>query len=89
MCRGHLPVTHFLMSGAMVMLSGQAQVYLGERWLIRGAGRHRNSHPPFILLLSLHQFLPKSGYQKHYKSQYGHNIVFVTSSLRFSGVSVP
>lgn len=27
-------VTHFLMSDPMVMWSGQAQVYLGERWLI-------------------------------------------------------
>lgn len=56
--RGDLPVTHFLMSAPMVMWSGQAQVYLGECSLIRGAGRHRNSQPPFMLFLSLHQFVP-------------------------------
>lgn len=57
-CWGHLPVTHFLMSGAMIMLSGQAQVNLGEFWLIMGAGRHKKSQPPFTLTLSLHQFVP-------------------------------
>lgn len=52
------------------MLSGQAQVNLGECWLIRGAGRQRYSQPPFTMLLSLHQFVPtrgKSGYSHHKK----------------------
>ena len=52
------------MSGPMAMPSGQAQVNLGECSLIRGAGRHRNSQPPFTLLLSLHQFVPKRGKQQ-------------------------
>lgn len=52
------PVTHFLLSGPKTMLSGQAQVNFADRWLIRGAGRQRNSQPPFMLLLSLHQFVP-------------------------------
>lgn len=52
------PVTHFLLSDPRTMLSGQAQVNLADRWLIRGAGRQRNSQPPFMLLLSLHQFVP-------------------------------
>lgn len=50
--------THFLLSGPKTMLSGQAQVNFADRWLIRGAGRQRNSQPPFMLLLSLHQFVP-------------------------------
>lgn len=52
------PAVHFLMSDPRNMSSGQAQVNFADRWLIRGAGRQRNSQPPFMLLLSLHQFVP-------------------------------
>ncbi len=53
--KSDLPWTHFRMSLANIMLSGQAQVYLGENLLIWGAARHRNSQPP---LLTPHQLIP-------------------------------
>lgn len=60
LCNVFLPATHFLISGPRFMLSGQAQVYLGECSVIRGAGRHRNSQPPLMLLPSLHQLIPRN-----------------------------
>lgn len=78
--RGRLPVTHFLMSGPMAMLSGQAQVNLGECWLITGAGRHKNSQPPFMLLLSMQPFVPtgeRSVHDESLKPFHGLNCLFV------------
>lgn len=61
-CRRHRPRTQFDMS-ARVMSSGQTQVSLGERWLIWGAGRQRNSQDnPSVLL---HQLVPTWGWKQH------------------------
>lgn len=54
----YIPGTHFLMSLASSMLSGHAQVYLGECMPTWGAARHMNSQPP---LATLHQSLPGVG----------------------------
>lgn len=50
--------THSLIPEPRNMSSGQAQVNFADRWLIRGAGRHRNAQPPFRPLPWLHQFVP-------------------------------
>ena len=49
------------MSLASSMPSGQAQVNLGERGLICGAGRHRYWQPPLRRAVLSHQFTPAAG----------------------------
>lgn len=55
------PVRQLLMSLASSMPSGQAQVNLGERGLICGAGRHRCWQPPLRRAVLSHQFTPAAG----------------------------
>lgn len=62
-CRRRPPRTQLDMSAPRVMSSGQTQVSLGERWLIWGAGRQRNSQDnPSVLL---HQLVPTWGWKRH------------------------
>lgn len=60
-CVSHLPATHFNMSGPGIMLSGQTQVNFGERSLIWGAGRQRNSQEDTVV----HQFVPAWVWTQH------------------------